>query len=57
MPKNWRFRLAGLAAAIALVAAGPAYLVASQTAASAAVAGHTCPGGTHWDNATNSCVS
>jgi hypothetical protein len=56
MPKNWRFRLAGLAAAIAVMAAGPVYLVASQAPASAAVPGPVCPPGTHWDNTTNSCV-
>jgi hypothetical protein len=56
MRKNWRFRLAGVAAVIAMAAAGPACLLVSQGAAAAAVAGHICPGGTHWDNSTNSCV-
>jgi hypothetical protein len=58
MRSHWRYRLAGLGAAIAVaLAAGSAHLTfESATHSSAAVANHVCPGGTHWDNTLHSCV-
>jgi hypothetical protein len=55
MRSNWRYRLAGAAAAIAFIV-GPASLMAGP-AAHAATAGIVhCPHGTHWDDVLHACV-
>jgi hypothetical protein len=54
MHSHWRYRLAGLAAVIAVaVAAGPAQLAFAQVARTAADA--PCPDGTHWDDILHIC--
>jgi hypothetical protein len=54
MRSNWRYRLAGLAAAIAFIV-GPAQLMAGP-AAHAAAATMICPHGTHWDDVLHACI-
>lgn len=52
MHSHWRYRLAGLAAVIAV---GPAQLVIGQAATPAAAALGPCPDGTHWDDILHIC--
>jgi hypothetical protein len=58
MRTHWRYRLAGLGAAIAVgLAVGPAHLAtASATHPSVAAVALDCPAGTHWDNILHACV-
>jgi hypothetical protein len=56
MRSNWRYRLAGAAAAIAFIV-GPAQLMAGPAAHAATVKDiHICPHGTHWDDVLHACV-
>jgi len=58
MRSNWRFRLAGVTAAIAIaVSAAPAaQLLAGPAGHAAAMAPRDCPQGTHWDTILQECV-
>jgi hypothetical protein len=57
MHSRWRYRLAGLAGAIAVaLAAGPGPLaIASATQSIVRADGPICPAGTHWDDILNVC--
>jgi hypothetical protein len=57
MRSSWRYRLAGLAGAIAVaLAAGPGQLAIASAAHAAVTAdGPICPAGTHWDDVLNIC--
>lgn len=57
MHSNWRYRLAGLAAAAAAALAMGTGQLAAATAAHATVAVHAdCPQGTHWDDVLHACT-
>ncbi|HEX3491390.1 MAG TPA: hypothetical protein VHU92_18725 [Streptosporangiaceae bacterium] len=58
MRSNWRFRLAGVTAAIAIaVSVGPAaQLLAGSAGHAVAMAPRDCPQGTHWDTILHECV-
>jgi hypothetical protein len=58
MHSHWRYRLAGLAAVLAVaVAAGPAQLAIGQVAKTAvADSPPPCPDGTHWDDILHICL-
>jgi hypothetical protein len=58
MRTHWRYRLAGLGAAIAVaLAVGPAHLATEPaTHSSVAAVDSACPAGTHWDNVLHTCV-
>jgi hypothetical protein len=57
MRSNWRYRLAGLTAAVAVaLAVGPASLALGSAAHVAAASEQACPQGTHWDDILHNCV-
>lgn len=55
MRSNWRYRLAGLIAAAAIVA-GPAQLLIGPAGHALAASEQDCPQGTHWDTILQQCV-
>jgi hypothetical protein len=57
MRSHWRYRLAGLTAAVAMaLAVGPAQLAAGAAGHPVAATEQACPQGTHWDDILHACV-
>ena len=57
MRSHWRYRLAGLTAAVAVaLAVGPAQLAAGSAGHAVAATEQACPQGTHWDDILKACV-